>query len=236
MVSSAGLSPGAWLDIGAGRGFLLDAAKAAGWATAAVESDPGGVKQLSCSGHIVYPVLGSVTSSWDVISLSHFVEHVIDPVGLMQAVRGLLNPGGVVCFEVPNCGNFQQPSTHDDPHTLFFSERGVKHCFARAGLQILSVGAVSGDHLLDRQPSQAGCVPRPAGLDGAALGNGPSPIYILRSGPRRMVSGCGRLEQRLSNDLDDGGQRFGRYSLSGMDPSPATIGQSNQDVTGPRWI
>ena len=133
MVSSTGLSSGSWLDIGAGRGFLLDAAKAAGWATAAVEADPGGVKQLSCNGHVVYPVLSSVSSSWDVISLSHFVEHVIDPVGLMQAVTGLLNPGGVVCFEVPNCGRFEQPSTHDDPHTLFFSERGGRTLLCESG-------------------------------------------------------------------------------------------------------
>jgi SAM-dependent methyltransferase len=40
--------------------------------------------------------------SFDAVILSHVIEHVHDPIGLLQACRGFLNPGGVLIAITPN--------------------------------------------------------------------------------------------------------------------------------------
>jgi SAM-dependent methyltransferase len=125
---------GSWLDIGAGYGFLLDAARTEGWSTAGTEPGPSRGDSISNRGHQLYDSLSSVEGKWDVISLSHLLEHVTDPVGFLRTIRSLLAPSGLLFCEVPNDApgavSFR-PS--DEPHVVFFSEKGLSKCAQNAG-------------------------------------------------------------------------------------------------------
>jgi 2-polyprenyl-3-methyl-5-hydroxy-6-metoxy-1,4-benzoquinol methylase len=96
----------ALLDIGCGDGAFLEFALEMGWKAEGIEMDPQAVEVARRRGLTVHQ--GSVDSlrdrkeSYEVITLSHVIEHVHQPLQLLQACLRLLKPGGVLWLETPN--------------------------------------------------------------------------------------------------------------------------------------
>lgn len=95
------------LDIGCGNGRFLAWARTAGWTSCTgTEVDPNAAVKARARGFTVH--LGEVTEllatgeRFDVITISHVVEHVHDPRSLLQTAQQLLEPGGVLWIETPN--------------------------------------------------------------------------------------------------------------------------------------
>jgi len=59
--------------------------------------------------------------AFDLVVLSHVLEHVSDPKGFLRGIIDLLKPGGVLFIEVP-CNDWQH-KTLDEPHLLFFDKK-----------------------------------------------------------------------------------------------------------------
>ena len=97
---------GRLLDVGFGSGaFLLDA-KRAGWEVSGADPDPVSVDN---GRHLKLDVReGGIEAfidspeTFDVITLSHVIEHVHDPVGTLKTAYDLLKPGGLLYVETPN--------------------------------------------------------------------------------------------------------------------------------------
>lgn len=97
---------GSLLDVGFGNGaFLLDA-KRAGWEVAGADPDPVSVVN---GRHLKLDVRqGGIEAfidppkAFDVITLSHVIEHVHDPVGTLKMAYDLLKHGGLLYVETPN--------------------------------------------------------------------------------------------------------------------------------------
>jgi SAM-dependent methyltransferase len=107
---AAGGAPGRVLDVGCGRGFLLDAFRRRGWTVEGTEMS------LASSAHarevLGIPVqvgplesLGLPGGSFDAVTLWHVLEHVTDPASLLGEIARLLRPGGVLLVSVPNFGS-----------------------------------------------------------------------------------------------------------------------------------
>ena len=98
------------LDIGCGNGAFLAKAKAAGWSVLGLDLDPKAVEAATGLGLDVkagtMTLFDGESSCFDAITLSHVVEHVHEPVRLLQDVFRLLRPGGVVYVETPNIESF----------------------------------------------------------------------------------------------------------------------------------
>ena len=99
--------PGArLLDVGFGDGAFLERAKSAGWQVAGVDFDPVTVEAARQRGLDVYEgsldALGGVAGPFDVVTLSHVIEHVHDPRAFVREVRAKLKPGGLAWIETPN--------------------------------------------------------------------------------------------------------------------------------------
>jgi SAM-dependent methyltransferase len=98
---------GRLLDIGSGPGFFLKTAKSRGWSVTGIEPSRQAAAHARGLGIAVTegffdettaPMLGR----FDAINLTNVLEHVPDPIAILQAARAILEPGGVLCVNVPN--------------------------------------------------------------------------------------------------------------------------------------
>ena len=94
------------LDVGCGNGGFLLLARSAGWDVVGVDPDSEAVEAARIQDLDVR--LGGVEAldpsieQFDTITLSHVIEHVHQPVEVLQACHRLLRPGGFLWIETPN--------------------------------------------------------------------------------------------------------------------------------------
>jgi SAM-dependent methyltransferase len=97
---------GRLLDVGCGAGDLLLRMKNYGWDVEGLEPDPIAAEKLRQRG---IKVTGGVLpnhdlkeGSFDVITASHVIEHVGDPIAFLKACFKLLRPNGRIILATPN--------------------------------------------------------------------------------------------------------------------------------------
>ena len=101
--------PGRLLDVGCGNGAFLMRAREMGWDVTGCEPDAKAVAACHAQGLDV--IQGDVFSPaldghrFDVVTISHVLEHVADPRALLNRAHMLLRPGGVLWVAVPNPGS-----------------------------------------------------------------------------------------------------------------------------------
>ena len=104
-----GLKKGKLLELGVGSGDTLKLLNNWGWQVEGLDFDPEAVKYAASQGLKVYE--GDIFSqqfpdeSFDAIFSSHVLEHVPDPISLMQESLRILKPGGVFVAITPNASS-----------------------------------------------------------------------------------------------------------------------------------
>lgn len=156
---------GALLDIGCGMGDFCSVAGEAGFTVSGTEfSDTyAGEARSRVSFEKLY--IGRIqeipfaSATFDVITLWHVLEHLPDPLETLTRLRTLLNPGGIVCLEVPNVEQrrkrpWYRSDLEDYPierleHLFYYCGRSLRHVCAKAGLHVVEVKYVDA-----QQPSK----------------------------------------------------------------------------------
>ena len=97
---------GKMLEVGCGRGELLLGALNRGWSVYGIEMTEGFAEVARSKGIDIE--LSSVEQSkslhqtYDVILLAAILEHLYDPIAILNKVHAALRPGGLVFIDVPN--------------------------------------------------------------------------------------------------------------------------------------
>ena len=148
--------PGSMLEIGCGRGELLQSFNQAGWRTTGIE--PAAEVAASCNqdGLNVLPM--TVTQYLerrsedgerpDLVILRLVLEHLRDPISMLRAASELLEEGGLLIVEVPNDFNDLQlaavESLDVEPwwvavpdHISYFSFDSLESVLHRLGFETL---------------------------------------------------------------------------------------------------
>ena len=134
------------VDVGCGSGTTLDQLRGLGWRTEGVDFDPMAVAAASSRGLDVR--LGSLQDqhyperSVDAVTMSHVIEHVPDPVGLLRECRRVLKPDGRLVVVTPNAASlghlrFGMDWRGLEPprHLQVFTAPSWKRALALAGLR-----------------------------------------------------------------------------------------------------
>lgn len=98
---------GRLLDVGCGKGAFLARAKEMGWESTGLDPDPQAV--IACHAQGLNALEGSLTalpvgigSGYDVITMSHSIEHVHDIRAALKGAASILGPCGTLWIALPN--------------------------------------------------------------------------------------------------------------------------------------
>jgi SAM-dependent methyltransferase len=112
LVGSLGQPKGELLDVGAGKGHFMAAARELGWhvdgiefsaASAATAAELYGV-EVRVADFMSMPDDGRL---YDAVVMIHVLEHLPDPRFAIARARSLLAPGGRLLISVPNAASLQ---------------------------------------------------------------------------------------------------------------------------------
>lgn len=145
------------LDVGCGGGAFIRVARDLGAKVVGIEPSDDGVR--ACRGAELdvfhgtlddYVNLRAGDAQFDLITFSHVLEHVPDPVGTLRQAGRLLHDDGVLWVSIPNSQcmparwlGWKWHSTDLPFHLMQFCRASIEVAVQRAGLHLLRVESYS---------------------------------------------------------------------------------------------
>lgn len=144
------ISSGSILDIGCGTGEVLQYFKEMGWSTTGVEPN-NTARDIATKKHHLSVFSEREfnkqnTSSFDIITMWHVLEHVSDLDARIQGIKLLIKENGILVIAVPNIdskdaeiyGKFW--GALDVPRHLYhFNHKTIKMLFQNYGFEIINI-------------------------------------------------------------------------------------------------
>lgn len=150
----AKMQPGSLLDVGCGRGDIGAAFVRQGWRVVGVDPSASACAIARARGmEASVGTLGSIRyddESFDVVVMSHSLEHVPDTPAELDRVHRVLRPGGLLVITVPNFACWQRERFGsawfplDLPrHRTHFTPRSLELVLSAAGFCAVSTQPAS---------------------------------------------------------------------------------------------
>ncbi len=152
------------LDVGCAAGLFLKRLVDAGWQGYGIEPERAyvayGREELGLDITEGYFDSASFAGhQFDLVVIAHVIEHIQDPVGLLQLAGERLTDDGYLFVETPNALRPKEPfytSFLSSPHLHLFSPQTLAQTVQRAGFQVLaSANGQRGLRMLARRASSA---------------------------------------------------------------------------------
>ncbi len=143
---------GRLLDVGCASGAFLLTASTCGWLVTGVDPDPKCVANAQALGLNVYQggveIFERKAEIFDVITISHVIEHVHEPSDTLADIYRLLKPGGQLWLETPNIESighnyFRSNWRGLEPprHLVVFSPKALRGALIKAGFSSIQYKA-----------------------------------------------------------------------------------------------
>lgn len=138
---------GRLLELGVGSGSLLSAAKIDGYAPVGCDLSPAvcSAVERRTGVDVHCGPLASLADDrlFDVIIMNHVLEHVAEPLVLLEAARKRLRPGGLLHLAVPNIDAWEAAlagwNSYEPYHLLYFTPTTLRAAAEKAGFEIQCV-------------------------------------------------------------------------------------------------
>lgn len=145
--------PGKILDVGCGRGLLLSHMKRNGWQVNGIEYNDETASYANQQYNVnVTTTTDYPPNSFDIITITHVLEHLNNPLEMLNEYYKLLKPGGLLIVSTPNLNSLQAKFGQrmwfhlDMPHHLFhFSEKSLSKAIIDNSFKILKIKRLSID-------------------------------------------------------------------------------------------
>lgn len=144
-------APGSILDVGCGLGDFLHECQKHGWKTLGIELNPfaAGYARKEFGVEVMATSIfdfESTAGPFDCITLWGILEHLTEPLWVLQKLGGLLRPGGLLVLEVPSgdsflvryyerYGGYVDRIIEGDRHIMLFSVQALREMTAKAGFR-----------------------------------------------------------------------------------------------------
>ncbi len=139
---------GPLLDVGAGAGILMEAARKLGWEAIGLELAKPSLDRirmvLRMEAHAcAIEHAPFAPGTFGAITFSHSLEHLLDPLLALRSAAGLLRPGGLVHIAVPHWRCVKRLVAGKEipwifgEHISYFTRRSLADALDRAGFELL---------------------------------------------------------------------------------------------------
>jgi ubiquinone/menaquinone biosynthesis C-methylase UbiE len=146
-------SGGYLLDVGCGSGVFLSKMKQLGWNVQGLDMDEKAAETARKQN--VNVKIGTLDKSgfqdsiFDVVVLSHVIEHAFDPIALLNECKRVLKPGGKIVIATPNSSSLCHAlfgknwrGLEVPRHLMLFSQSNLETCTNKAGFKTVEVSTV----------------------------------------------------------------------------------------------
>lgn len=141
-------------EVGAGYGFNLRAFAAQDPAVWLGTDEISGVALATHGEQLQQASLDD--GPYDVVVLSHVLEHFADPKAMLDRVHAAVSPEGVVVIEVPNdIDGVIKYNGRDEPHLTFFELETLRPLLMASGFAVLELHAAGPDNVRDTPATRA---------------------------------------------------------------------------------
>ena len=133
------------LDFGCGcAGFLMQAKKLAS-TCCGVEPNKSFQEHYNKIDIQVFPNIDSIDKIFDIIFMFHVLEHIEDPINLLQKLKSLLNANGRLIVKVPSSddalltlynNNGFSHFTYWSPHLFLYNQKTLADLMKKSGFEI----------------------------------------------------------------------------------------------------
>lgn len=137
---------GSLLEVGSATGEVLDRVGTSGYRVRGVEISADGCEAARQKGlDVFHGTLDEFETEerFDMVFMSHVIEHVIDPVATVDRIYDLLVPGGIVYLETPNVRSLDARLwgrhwglIHFPRHLYLFDPSTLRGLLERAGFAV----------------------------------------------------------------------------------------------------
>ena len=140
---------GRFLDVGCNGGFMVEAAREAGFEATGLDLDPVSLDYArrrfpgSTFMHSTVEALQAEAEPFDAVYCSEVIEHVPAVDRFVAALAGLMRPGAVLYLTTPDFGHWRRPRDLDrwdafcpPDHCLYFDRESLGRLLERHGLGV----------------------------------------------------------------------------------------------------
>ena len=133
------------LEIGSGEGFVLELFEKKGFNVNGIEASKDNLRLIKKKLRTGECKIGfaedlpDYDKKFDVIIMSHVLEHLINCRLVISSLRELLAEDGIIFIEVPNCEDLitLEHSVFTQPHLHHFTEKSFEFLFKSCGYEII---------------------------------------------------------------------------------------------------
>lgn len=179
---------GSLLEIGCGNGFFLEEARRQGYHVQGIEPSEEARSRAAedVRGRIVSGIFRAGVfdgDSFDVIAAFQVLDHLSDPIDVLEECRRILKPGGLILMLHHNAGAMsakvlgERSPIIDIEHTFLYTPETMRALLSKTRFEVLHIGAAINRLSLGQLAS---LLPLPSALKNKVL------AFLRVSGARRI--------------------------------------------------
>jgi 2-polyprenyl-3-methyl-5-hydroxy-6-metoxy-1,4-benzoquinol methylase len=140
------------LDVGCGSGEFLSKMQKLGWKVQGLDMDEKAAENARKKN--INIKIGTLDKSgfedcmFDVVVLSHVIEHTFDPISLLNECKRVLKPSGKIVIATPNCSSLchrlfgkNWRGLEVPRHLMLFSQSNLEICANKAGFKTVEISS-----------------------------------------------------------------------------------------------